>query len=577
MQEWVSTIRSKLREMKILSPRENLYSKMPEIRQPLLPTRDPTSPLPAPPPVPAAVVPGIEPTVSIVPATEIPPRQEDEPIQQPAMSNTRTQHLINLLSDPLVSLTNHLSAQDGVLPYHHHHQSIGSSASSSVAQERVSPEEFRPLLIPRPQTTKPSVPADTANDTSLVPENITIIQVSDSQGQLPAQASSSMADNQTFTANIEVNCEPTTQTVRVTTSSPITHYDEIRNLETGVTNISVGATPIATAPVPQPPSSPSNYEHVFVGDTPSQPQPYSRSASHLEQTAARHERPPAGTAAALEEVANVVVGRSSRRRRVANAAPPPVVTAGRRRSSSSSGDHRNGAGVASPSADQSRVRPVDGPRVSLREQQVLQMRREIGHPGGVRLQLRRKDCVGGIALVDGFNAVWVAGWKQKEHPMLYNALHIGDRLLSVAGMAATSAAEVNKILRASQSACIEIIIKRVPTARVYAIKRGEGECLGLIRESSSSPTIVDIIPNGLAARHGLPAKAKACDGVSSTFWVLTEINGRPVNLFFKDNEVQDRLNAVGRDISILVQPLDLVCKLRKELRLVRGYKDFLVQ
>lgn len=60
MQEWVDTLRLKLREMKILSPKENLYSKLPEIRPPLLPTRDPRSdPLPATPPVPAAIVPGV--------------------------------------------------------------------------------------------------------------------------------------------------------------------------------------------------------------------------------------------------------------------------------------------------------------------------------------------------------------------------------------------------------------------------------------------------------------------------------------------------------------------------------------
>lgn len=52
MQEWVDTLRLKLREMKILSPKENLYSKLPELRPPLLPTRDPNSPLPATPPVP---------------------------------------------------------------------------------------------------------------------------------------------------------------------------------------------------------------------------------------------------------------------------------------------------------------------------------------------------------------------------------------------------------------------------------------------------------------------------------------------------------------------------------------------
>lgn len=65
--------------------------------------------------------------------------------------------------------------------------------------------------------------------------------------------------------------------------------------------------------------------------------------------------------------------------------------------------------------------------------------------------------------------------------------------------------------------------------------------------------------------------------MSFTFWVLTEINGRPLNLFFKDNEIRDRLNSVGRDISILVQPSDLIVKLKKQLKSLRGYKDYLVQ
>lgn len=45
-------------------------------------------------------------------------------------------------------------------------------------------------------------------------------------------------------------------------------------------------------------------------------------------------------------------------------------------------------------------------RLTLREQQVMHMRREMMHPGGVRLQLRRKDCLGSIAWVDAFGAVW---------------------------------------------------------------------------------------------------------------------------------------------------------------------------
>lgn len=72
-------------------------------------------------------------------------------------------------------------------------------------------------------------------------------------------------------------------------------------------------------------------------------------------------------------------------------------------------------------------------------------------------------------------------------------------------------------------------------------------------------------------------QAQSCDGSTLTFWILTEINGRPLNLFFKDLEIRDRLNSVGRDISILVQPSDLITKLKKQLKSLRGYKDYLVQ
>lgn len=147
MQEWVETLRSKLREMKILSPRENLYTKLPEVRAPLLPTRDPTSPLPAPPPVPAAIVPGIEripanqhehttsrTTASAAPAPPPPPvsapatapaaaptpapaaapqvieaASTTAPLPATAMSNTLTQHLLNMLSDPISTYSEQIS------------------------------------------------------------------------------------------------------------------------------------------------------------------------------------------------------------------------------------------------------------------------------------------------------------------------------------------------------------------------------------------------------------------------------------------------------------------------------------
>lgn len=44
--------------------------------------------------------------------------------------------------------------------------------------------------------------------------------------------------------------------------------------------------------------------------------------------------------------------------------------------------------------------------VPLKEQQVLRLRAEINHPGGVRVVLRKKDCVNSIAFVDYLGAVW---------------------------------------------------------------------------------------------------------------------------------------------------------------------------
>ena len=62
---------------------------------------------------------------------------------------------------------------------------------------------------------------------------------------------------------------------------------------------------------------------------------------------------------------------------------------------------------------------------SMREQQVFRLRQEIAHPAGVRLTLRKRDCQNSLALVEIFGCLWIAGWKQREYPILFNAFHIG--------------------------------------------------------------------------------------------------------------------------------------------------------
>jgi S1-C subfamily serine protease len=162
--------------------------------------------------------------------------------------------------------------------------------------------------------------------------------------------------------------------------------------------------------------------------------------------------------------------------------------------------------------------------------------------------------------------------------MLYNVLHIGDKVLNIAGISVKSAADAYRILESHYCGLyVDIVIKRIPHGQVFLIHREtEGQSLGIVQENNTA-VIESVEGDSPAARQGLSAKTKTCDGLSLTNWVLTEINGRPLNLFFKKNQVRDRLNSVGRDISILVQPLDLIKQLKKELKSLRNYKEYILQ
>ncbi|XP_016950665.1 uncharacterized protein LOC108024946 [Drosophila biarmipes] len=849
MQEWVETLRSKLREMKILSPRENLYTKLPEVRAPLLPTRDPTSPLPPPPPVPAALVPGVERVVAgshqaQSAAAPPPPEQPSSPVTSTpapsapapaAMSNTLTQHLLNMLSDPISTYSEQIS--ESVEPASGQEDGAGAEGvaeeqpSSSDADPNLSDDEYlSPLLrkacvltengvrvdvvaataqrasadqilnlehmlqcerlIPRPQTSR-SMSAGAADKSKRPPrkplqsstaaaakneesqDNITIIQVSNisNNGQeqppelppknataaevfrfpevktksqtnakqqpsqphheyksnvqiIPSNASSSTSTIQVLgkqPSNSNPYTTPVKQSSSNNASSQISGTTKVKVLgdgeatttvavygtcypahggsattssaassstnpakpqtprlskkiilsanTSGITNISVNSEqgsdsiisgnvhyekvflsssiPITTRSSPTRAAS-SNPIQPVVNGSPALPRRRLASPATAQPvTPSAAARPTPQLTRGLTEL--VISSRPSRRdfhylkllntplktkpssksTSVANnniEQQPPVsstsaqVTPGQRNSTSTTTDdsqeqrrrssstsdaqaplQRNAQPVTQRNANNNEFTPSrngafrmqpppqgappsstpaqqsPNKRLTLREQQVMQLRREIMHPGGVRLNLRRKDCVGSIAWVDAFGGVWIAGWKQKEHPVLYNALHIGDQLLSIAGVSISSAAEANKIIRNTNTLFVEVLLRRIPFGRAYAIRRDrEGQCLGLIRDGNTS-TIVDVVPNSLAARHGLPPKTQSCDGSSLTFWMLTEINGRSLNLFFKDMEIRDRLNSVGRDISILVQPSDLITKLKKQLKSLRGYKDYLVQ
>lgn len=51
--------------------------------------------------------------------------------------------------------------------------------------------------------------------------------------------------------------------------------------------------------------------------------------------------------------------------------------------------------------------------LSLRESQILTLRKEINNPGGVKLRIRKVDCVDSLGLVEWIGRIFIAGWKQK--------------------------------------------------------------------------------------------------------------------------------------------------------------------
>lgn len=174
--------------------------------------------------------------------------------------------------------------------------------------------------------------------------------------------------------------------------------------------------------------------------------------------------------------------------------------------------------------------------------------------------------------------MYIAGWKQKDHPHLHNSFHIGDQLISINGVAMDTAAQAKEFIKHC-SHSLEVIVRRIPFGQVFCLKRlFDGEDLGLVRENGTAE-ITHIIPHSIAANAGLLAKCSFYNEDNSTNhnWCFTEINNRPLNLFYKNNEVADRLNAIGKEISIVVQPYQFVRRLRKQLKTFKNYKDYIVQ
>ncbi|GBM78125.1 hypothetical protein AVEN_17050-1 [Araneus ventricosus] len=561
MLEWMDTLSTKLRELGVLEPKDNLYSKEPITARPLshqhsgsglslesqsradfsrLSIRDPNSPLP---PVPSTVVQTSEPLESIV-------------------SSSTVVYIRNPSSRRASLQTTSSSSISGSVT------AVNTSEGTPTSSQSV-PESVFTFDLPSvsDQSARPISRSNSSQDSiSPVPSPNEVEQRVSSVPNTPSSEQSSLYEPLFYAPTPSVSLGvrnpsyenppyPQRHIVYKPTPAlpprPSVDFQRSPSLVTGDrSNV-------------HSPVRPSN-----LGNSNSTSDPSLHASSQQQCTSAA--TPSTSSAATSSPV--VLLRTHSHLEPVCSSSErsshPPLVER----------HPHNGMRLQSSSAFKNGTIPVDenGKPISLREAQVQKLQSEILHKSGVRLVLRKKDCLNAIAFVECFNCVWIAGWKQKEHPLLHNTFHVGDRLLSIAGLRILSVQDAHKAIK-QQPSTVEFIVRRVPYGKILAIKREyEGQDLGIVREGGTAE-IKEVKPSGIAFRQGLPAKASSLDGNSLCNWVLTEINHRPLNLFFKDNEVQDRLNAVGLDISLLVQPIELVKALKKQLKTIRGYKDYIVQ
>ena len=454
MIDWVNILKLKLREMKILSPKENIYTKPPEIKPMLLSTRNPRDPLPQR-PMNVSDIPGLESqtlnettieevevievngadnitgiethvetiTISTAANDDDDEENSDDPITIPifnfATSNTSSQNLINLLSNPL---------------RHSNHNRM-PNFSDNYAQEANDDEDDD---IFHEASSSSLLHIDFVEDINInkslnnsTRDNITIIELNN----IPDEAITS------------------DKTVEVIEPKP----KHIQVKDQKVTKIKIEM----------------DYDQLFLAST--SPKKSSSVILNSSSGAIRN----GTTVSTVNEP-------------IAIAIP----------STSTAGITINKSQTSTP-----KKVPVPVPKVerkmTLREQQVFQLEKEIGND--MRFKLRKKDCTDTIALINAFGGIWIAGFK--PNPPLY-VLHIGDQLMAINGMTMKSAVDANKFIKSCVGLFIDITIKRLPLARVFAIKRDfEGQCLGFVRDGTTA-TIVEIIPNSLAARCGIPPRVR---------------------------------------------------------------------
>ncbi|RXG60950.1 hypothetical protein Avbf_14362, partial [Armadillidium vulgare] len=422
MIEWIDALRSKLREMVILTPKDNLYSREPGgLRSPLL--RNPASPLPP------------------TPIFRFPPTSFDFREDASSINSLR------LGPSPAPSMTLSVASGLSVMSGLSSMQSLSNSAASSVisgAEAIPSPScslpgsPTTPNFQSGPVTFVRSPPAPQSSSSTTRSDHVTVISVPSNSGTVfnfdlmgaVLESSGAVAKRPNLCSSLTVDDnqpeldqdqsynsypDPNAVHLRVGNSLGAGGGGGLHSIEPSRSQVQAGIRMSAYGhtEVHQRQDNEGAYEPLFLAST--------SEASPSSPTVQTPQAPNTGLLRRRSEHRRS--GRRDQNRRSASVGPS-----------------------IAPKQQQYQV-GTDGRLMSLREQQVVRLQKEIAHQAGVRLTLRKKDCVNAIAFVNCFNQVFVAGWKQREHPYLHNTFHLGDRLVSINGTPVATAAEAQNLIR----------------------------------------------------------------------------------------------------------------------------------
>uniref|UniRef100_A0A1I8H5Q8 PH domain-containing protein n=1 Tax=Macrostomum lignano TaxID=282301 RepID=A0A1I8H5Q8_9PLAT len=215
-----------------------------------------------------------------------------------------------------------------------------------------------------------------------------------------------------------------------------------------------------------------------------------------------------------------------------------------------------------------------GPRLSPLCASVERLKRQILHPGGVQVYCNAADLLDNVAIVHCAGRLWIAGWNRRA-TRLHGCLRVGDQVMSVDGFRLESLEQCRRILQGSVGR-VALRLRRLPHGKAFCVSRPDGRSLGLVTTGQSAE-VAHVQQDGLAAAHGLAYRtAGVLDDANFTTWTLTEVNGRPLRLWPEPKEVAHRLSAHGPEISLVMQPTDLVRAVKAQLKKLSNYKQYIV-